>query len=128
MSGFWKAEYIKGPARRIKRFLFVRDDGSIDVNVLALGNVKSTAVEFSVNEAVKLPEMPLPKRNSLILRPIIDSAGTFYVGGEDVSVDNGLPLEDLVYFSIDISENADLWGIADVSGEVRILEIAEVPS
>lgn len=128
MSGFWKAEYIKGPARRLKRFLFIRNDGSIDINVLGLGNVKSSAVEFNANELVKLPGIPLPKRNSLIIRPIIGSAGTFYVGGEDVSVDNGLPLGNLEYFSIDISENADLWGIADVSGEIRILEISEVPS
>jgi len=125
MSGFWKAEYIKGPARRLKRFLFVRNDGSIDINILALGNVKSTAIEFNENELIKLPEIPLPNRNSLILRPIIDYAGILYVGGEDVSVDNGLPLEDLVYFSIDINENADLWGFADVSGEVSILEICE---
>ena len=128
MSGFWKAEYIKGPARRLKRFLFVRNNGSIDVNILALGNVRSIAVEFNVNETVKLPEIPWPTRNSLTLCPIIDSSGTFYVGGPDVTVDSGLPISPLEHYSINIGEDADLWGIADVSGEVRILEIAEYDS
>jgi len=125
MGGFSKAEYIKGPSRRLERFLFVRGDGSIDVNILALGDVRSTAVEFGANAAVKLPGTPWPNRNSLTLCPIIDSSGTFYIGGSDVTIDNGLPLSSLEYYSINVGENSDLWGIADVSGEVRILEIAE---
>jgi len=125
MSGYKKASYVKGPLRRISSFLFVRKNGSIDVNVLALGSVKSTVIEFTTNESVKLPGVAYPKRKSLTLCPIIDSSGMFYIGGSDVTVDNGLPLSSLEYYSIDIGENADLWGVADTSGEVRILELAE---
>lgn len=125
MSGYKRASYLKGPLRRISNFLFIRKDGSIDVNVLALGSVKSTAVEFTANEVVKLPDVAYPKRKSLTLCPIVDSSGMFYIGGSDVTVDNGLPISPLEHYSIDMGEDADLWGVADTSGEVRILEIAE---
>ena len=50
MGGFSKAQFIKGSADRISQILFVRKDGSIDVNLLGLGKVKSTAVVFAAGD------------------------------------------------------------------------------
>ena len=127
MPGYSPGIFVKGPVTEVKKYpyyLRVLENGSININLLPLGEkIKSTAVQFSANQIVRIPSAALKNRKSMILYPIIED-GTFYVGGKDISISNGFPLESGTYFMIDLSDDKDLWGVSNKGGQVRILEVS----
>jgi hypothetical protein len=91
----------------------------------AHGLVKTTDVTVSGTTPTLLPQDKLEDRRDFIL--INTSSSTIYVGGEDVTRFNGIPVVSGTVFSVPLGR-ADLWGVTSstnitVSG-IRVLEIS----
>jgi hypothetical protein len=123
--GFTKANYITSPTSKTKQLLYVGLDGSININLLGLDeDIKSTAISFSAGQMFKMPTTPLSDRKTLTIYPNLYADGNFYVGGPSLTTSNGLPLDSQAYIVIDAGPSVDVWGVSDISGEVRILEVS----
>lgn len=94
---------------------------SVNVNALR-GLARSTVVSISTTPTL-LPSVALSYRKSLIV--FNNSANTIYIGGVDVSVSNGYPVEaNSPSPSIDAGMNMKLYAVADSASEVRVLEVS----
>lgn len=84
---------------------------------------RSSLVTVGVT-ATPLPATPLEQRRSMIL--FNDSGSVVYLGGADVTVDNGLPVLDQSYSPpIDAGQHMVIYGVASLAGcEVRVFEVS----
>lgn len=93
-------------------------------NINSLRGVpKSTLVTVGTT-ATPLPATPLEQRRSMLL--FNDSGSVIYLGGADVTVNNGLPVLDQSYSPpIDAGQHMVIYGIASTTGcEVRVFEVS----
>lgn len=93
-------------------------------NINSLRGVpRSSLVTVGVT-ATPLPATPLEQRRSMIL--FNDSGSVVYLGGADVTVDNGLPVLDQSYSPpIDAGQHMVIYGVASLAGcEVRVFEVS----
>ena len=91
----------------------------------AHGQVKTTDVTVSGTTATALPSDPLDDRRDFLV--VNTSSDTIYVGGDDVSKFNGIPVASGIVFSVPLGR-AELWAVTSaphitVSG-IRVMEIA----
>lgn len=95
-----------------------------DININGLRGIpKSTAVTVSTT-ATQLPSSNLSNRRSVIIYN--NSSSLVYIGGEDVTVANGLPVQvDSYSPPIDAGQTMDLYAVVSSgSSEVRVLEVS----
>lgn len=94
---------------------------NININGLR-GPVKSTALNVGAT-ATALPASPLDNRRSLIVWNN-DNNATLWIGGEDVTVGNGIPVKKQNYSpALDLSSEVTLYGVTDgATIDVRVLE------
>jgi hypothetical protein len=75
--------------------------------------------------AMKLPTTPLKYRRSLAIRNCNTGSGTVYLGfAPSIVVADGYPLDPGESFPMQINGAIEVWGIADVDVDVRIIEVA----
>lgn len=73
----------------------------------------------------KLPTAPLTYRRAISVRNFNPSTGTLYVGfTSGVTTANGFPLEAGESLPMEINGAIEIWGAANVSIDVRIIELA----
>jgi len=84
------------------------------------GKFKSSAVTVTT-AATALPTTPVSGRITQNIRN--KGAQTLYIGGSDVTVANGFPIEPGEAYPVDVNEGAILYGIvASGTASVKVLE------
>lgn len=87
------------------------------------GTVKTQAVTVSGTFRTPLPLDQLAGRRDFIM--INPSSNTIYIGGEDVSVANGIPVISGTVFSAPLGR-AELYGITPAAGLTSVIKIMEI--
>jgi len=101
-------------------------DGTVVLNPedfsVSIG-LRSSAVTVG-GSATPLPADPLEFRRALVVHN--SSASTVYLGGSEVTVNDGLPLAagEKIAFDIQNNPNVVVYAVAASSVEVRIMELA----
>ena len=83
------------------------------------GSVKSQKQTIGTS-ATQIPTTNLGSRKSAIIKN--NSGGILYLGGADVTVAQGYPLEVGDEFIMATNSNAAIYGISESSVEVRVME------
>lgn len=98
-----------------------------NVNINALqGIVKTTSMTISTT-AVAIPTSPVANRRSIQIYN--NSTNDIYIGGEDVTTSNGIPVSPSSFSqALDMGQNMTLYGISTGSSNIRILEISSEAS
>lgn len=95
-----------------------------NINVNALRGIAKTTAVTVTSAVTSLPTSNLTYRRSLIVYN--NSANTIYIGGSDVTVNNGLPVPASSYSPpVDAGMNMDLYAVAaSGSNNVRVFEVS----
>lgn len=84
-----------------------------------------TQVTIASGVPAKLPMAPLRYRRAISIRNFNPSTGTLYVGfTSGVTSANGFPLEAGESLPMEINGAIEMWGAANASIDVRIIELA----
>ena len=125
------------PACEFFKF-YLDDDGNVVVRTSATGVFQPTGLKtgFKVTTmnvgatAVKLPVTAITKRNSWIVYNL-STTHTLYLGPDSsvtadtvIGVTSGWQVAPLAYFSFDVTDKIDIYGICTTDIMVQLLEIA----
>lgn len=117
---------------------YLDDDGHVVVRTSATGVFQPTGLKtgFKITTmnvgttATKLPLSAISKRNSWIIYNR-SATETLFVGPDAtvtadavVGITSGWPVAPLSYFSFDVTDSIDIWGISTQTILVQIMEIA----
>ena len=94
-------------------------DGALIIGLMVRRLMRQLAVTVGVTPT-KIPTTPLARRLSLM----IINLGTVpvYIGDSTVTTADGFPLYPRAVLKIEIEDSIDVYGIATVASQVRIIE------
>ena len=94
-------------------------DGALIISLMIRRSVRQSAVTIG-STATKIPTTPLARRLSIMIM----NTGTtvVYIGNSSVKTTDGFPLYPRAVLPFTVEDSISIYGIAEVSGSVRILE------